>query len=224
MKKAVNVTTAIALALAASVTYNVVQHQRAKGIRPESSNKEEGSSPETSAASAATAAKSVKKEVTSITYRSASYDRYNDDVDIYFTTPTSLQTSLSKDDFEIEPKVAISSVYSSGSRITIDGNFKNGVKYRIRVKKGLKDLSGKATLENDAVFDLVIPELRESFSFLTSGSVFPIRADKIEFPYSVRNIKSFNVKLYRSFDNNMTIPDMRDTPYYMDLIGERRSR
>ena len=34
MKKAVNAVTFISLALAASVTYNIVQHQRAKGIRP----------------------------------------------------------------------------------------------------------------------------------------------------------------------------------------------
>ena len=228
MKKAVNVTTAIALALAASVTYNVVQHQRAKGIRPESPNQEDNqlqtateTSAETPAASAVTATKSAKKAISSVTFRSASYDRYNDEIDIYFTTPTSIQASVSKNTFEIEPKVSAFSVYTSGSRITLSGDFKYGVKYRIRVKKGLQDRSGQATLENDAVFDLVIPELRESFSFLTSGSVFPIRADKIEFPYSVRNIKSFNVKLYRSFDNNMTISDMRNTPYYMDLIGEK---
>ena len=41
MKKAVNATTFVALALAASVTYNIVQHQRAKGIRPEKQNSEE---------------------------------------------------------------------------------------------------------------------------------------------------------------------------------------
>ena len=40
MKKAVNATTFVALALAASVTYNIVQYQRAKGIRPESQNQE----------------------------------------------------------------------------------------------------------------------------------------------------------------------------------------
>jgi len=230
MKKAVNVTTAIALALAASVTYNVVQHQRAKGIRPESP-KQEDNQPQSAAeiaalapaAPAVTARKSADSsaQVTAITFRSASYDRDNDEIDIFFTTPSSLQSSISKKAFEIEPKVSLSRIYSSGSRITLDGDFKPGVKYRIRVKKGLMDRSGKATLENDAVFDLTIPELRECFSFLTGGSVFPIRTGKVEFPYSARNIKSFKVKVYRAFDNNMTIPGMRDSTSYMDLIGEK---
>ena len=95
MKKAVNVTTAIALALAASVTYNVVQHQRAKGIRPESP-KQEDNQPQTAAGlggdaaaagSAATATKTAaanasNAKTSSVTFRSASYDRYNDELDI----------------------------------------------------------------------------------------------------------------------------------------------
>ena len=61
MKKAVNATTFVALALAASVTYNIVQYQRAKGIRPEKQNQEDNAAQsvankdEATAVSAATA-------------------------------------------------------------------------------------------------------------------------------------------------------------------------
>ena len=234
MKKAVNVTTAIALALAASVTYNVVQHQRAKGIRPESPKQEDnqpqtaaGTGGDAAAASASvTAANSAAAgasaaQTSSVTFRSASYDKYNDELDILFSTPSSLQNNLPKNALAFEPAVSNVTFYSSGSRISARGGFKPGVKYRVRVKKGLADRSGKATLENDAVFDITIPELTERFSFLTNGSVFPITSGKIEFPYSARNLKKFTVKLYRTFENNLAFAAGNDNVYSMDFIGEK---
>jgi len=238
MKKAVNVTTAIALALAASVTYNVVQHQRAKGIRPESPKQEDNQpqaeqigAPDASAA-AVTAVRPASSQPASsrpasaaqasaVTFRSAGYDRYDDELSIHFSTPSSLQSSLPRNAIEFTPSVPNLSLYTSGSTITVNGGFKPGVKYRVRVKKGLMDRSGKAKLENDAVFDVTIPELREKFSFLTDGSVFPIKSGSITFPYSARNLKKFKVKVYRAFDNNMNFSEGRHNVYSMDLIGEK---
>ena len=232
MKKAVNVTTAIALALAASVTYNVVQHQRAKGIRPENP-KQEDNQPQTAAGTggetvvaSVTAANSAAvgasaAQTSSVTFRSASYDKYNDELDILFSTPTSLQNNLPKNALEFVPAVSNVTFYSSGSRISARGGFKPGVRYRVRVKKGLQDRSGKATLENDAVFDITIPELTERFSFLTNGSVFPITSGKIEFPYSARNLKKFTVRLYRTFENNLSLAAANDNVYTMSPVGEK---
>jgi len=236
MKKAVNVTTAIALALAASVTYNIVQHQRAKGIRPGSQKQEDSQpqseqtiSPEASpaAGSAVTAAKpaSAKSasaaQISSITFRSASYDKYDDELNIYFTSPSSLQNSLSKKAIEFTPAVANYSLYTSGSSITVNGDFKHGVKYRVRVKKGLMDRNGKASLENDAVFDVTIPDLTEKLSFLTNGSVFPLSNTRIEFPYSSRNIKKLTAKVYRAFNNNLGIMYANSNTYTMEFVGEK---
>ena len=230
MKKAVNVTTAIALALAASVTYNVVQHQRAKGIRPESPNQEDNQlqtdaeiTSEASAASLVTAKKSAGSAAQSsaVTFKSASYDKYNDELDILFSTPTSIQNNLPKNALVFEPEVSNVSLYSAGSRISARGGFKPGVRYRVRVKKGLQDRSGNATLENDAVFDITIPELTEKLAFLTDGSVFPITAKTVEFPYSARNLKKFTVKLYRTFENNLAFAAGNDNVYTMDLVGEK---
>ena len=234
MKKAVNVTTAIALALAASVTYNVVQHQRAKGIRPESRKQDDnqpqteqagttGTSAQVTAVSAAKPASNqpASAQPTPVTFRAASYDRYDDALQIYFLPQNSIQSSLPKNAIEFTPAVDNLSFYSSGSTITVNGGFKPGVTYRVRVKKGLMDRSGKASLEDDAVFDITIPELREKFSFLTSGSVFPIKAGSVSFPYSARNLKKFNVKVYRAFDNNMNFSEGRHNVYSMDLIGEK---
>jgi uncharacterized protein YfaS (alpha-2-macroglobulin family) len=241
MKKAVNVTTAIALALAASVTYNVVQHQRAKGIRPESP-KQEDNQPQTeagiggnaaAAGSAVTAVKSASAkapaaQTTSVTFRSASYDKDNDELDISFSTPSSLQYNVPKNAVVFTPEVDNLSLYAHGSTISVSGKFKPGVTYRVRVKKGLADRSGKATLENDAVFDITIPELTEKLSFLTDGSVFPITEKSVEFPYSARNIRKLDVKLYRAFDNNLN--NMSNNYYDWDdradtsnmlLVGEK---
>jgi len=244
MKKAVNATTFVALALAASVTYNIVQHQRAKGIRPEKNNQEDNavqsvttvdtSEPATATATptaagttaaqnsvSATKSAAAAQQVTSITFRSASYDKYNDELDIRFTSPSSLQTRLPKNALEFTPAVSNVSFYPSGSTISVSGNFKPGVSYRVRVKKGIMDRSGKATLENDAVFDITIPELTERFSFLTNGSVFPITAKTVEFPYSARNLKKINVKLYRTFENNLSFAAGNDNVYTMELVEEK---
>ena len=109
MKKAVNATTFVALALAASVTYNIVQHQRAKGIRPEKQNSEENAvqsvadnADASSANAAASAASSVSatrpaaaaQQSSAITFRSARYDKYNDELDISFSYGTSLTEEL----------------------------------------------------------------------------------------------------------------------------------
>ncbi len=241
MKKAVNATTFVALALAASVTYNIVQYQRAKGIRPESQNQEDNAAQsvankdEATVISAATAVQnsasatkpaSAAQQSSSITFRSARYDRYDDELEISFSTPTSLPSKLAKDAIEFTPAVPNLSFYASGSYITVNGGFKPGVTYRARVKKGLMDRSGKATLENDAVFDVTIPELTEKISFLTDGSVFPITEKTVEFPYSARNIRKLDVKLYRAFDNNLN----NMSNYYWDdrvdtsnmlLVGEK---
>lgn len=243
MKKAVNATTFVALALAASVTYNIVQYQRAKGIRPESRNQEDNAAQsvagkdEASAVSAATASvqnpasatkpASAAQQSSSITFRSARYDKYDDELEISFSTPTSLPSKLAKDAIEFTPAVPNLSFYASGSYITVNGNFKPGVTYRARVKKGLMDRSGKATLENDAVFDITVPELTEKVSFLTDGSVFPITEKTVEFPYSARNIRKLDVKLYRAFDNNLNNmsnnyawDDRADTSNML-LVGEK---
>lgn len=238
MKKAVNVTTAIALALAASVTYNVVQHQRAKGIRPESPNKEENQ-PQTEAAAAtegqsarsgaseeaktiqANKSASAAVQPSSISFKSVDYNTYYDHLYIRFSTPSSLQGTLPEDALEFTPAVSGLSFHTSGSAIYASGDFKSGVNYRVRVKKGLSDFSGKCKLEEDAVFDVLIPDLTEKFSFLTSGNVFPIKAGSVSFPYSSRNLKKLKVRVYRAFDNNMTIPSIRDSAYSMELIGEK---
>ena len=237
MKKAVNATTFVALALAASVTYNIVQHQRAKGIRPEKINPEDNAvqsvtSTDTAAAASATATQntvsaakpaSAAQQSSSITFRSARYNRYSDELDISFSSPSSLQPKLPKNALEFTPAVSDLSFYSSGSYITASGGFKPGITYRVRVKKGLMDRSGKATLENDAVFDVTIPELTERFSFLTSGSVFPLHTEsrKITFPYSARNLNKIKVKVYRAFDNNMNFSEGRYNVDSMDLVGEK---
>ena len=195
MKKAVNATTFVALALAASVTYNIVQHQRAKGIRPESPNQEDNavqsvtnnaevsSTSSTVSSVSATRPASAAQQVSAITFRSARYDKYDDELEISFSSPSSLQSKLPKNALEFTPAVSNLSFYSSGSTITVNGAFKPGLAYRVRVKKGIMDRSGKATLENDAVFDITIPELTERFSFLTNGSVFPITSSKIDEEY-----------------------------------------
>jgi len=246
MKKAVNATTFVALALAASVTYNIVQHQRAKGIRPESQKQEDNAvqsvanNDEASAISAATASAqnpnpasatktaSATQQISAITFRSARYDKYNDELDISFSTPNSFQYNLPKKAIEFTPAVDNLSLYAHGSTITVNGGFKPGVTYRVRVKKGLTDRSGKATLENDAVFDFTMPELTEKLSFLTEGSVFPITAKTVEFPYSARNIRKLDLKLYRAFDNNLN--NLSNNSYYWDdrvdtsnmlLVGEK---
>ena len=248
MKKAVNATTFVALALAASVTYNIVQHQRAKGIRPESQNQEdstvqsaansEAPAADTAAAVTATAnsvsatksASAAAQQISAITFRSARYDRYNDRLDISFTTPSSLQSKLTKSAIEFTPEVTNLTLFPSGSTIYVNGSFKPGVTYRVRVKKGLLDRSGKASLENDAVFDITVPELTEKLSFLTDGSVFPITAKTVDFPYSARNIRKLNVKLYRAFDNNLNNLSTNSYSYYYDdradtsnmlLVGEK---
>ncbi len=236
MKKAVNATTFVALALAASVTYNIVQHQRAKGIRPEKQNSEENAvqsvadnadaSTVNAAASAASSVNATRpasaaQQSSAITFRSARYDKYNDELDISFSYGTSLPSKLAKDALEFTPAVPNLSFYAYSSTITVSGGFKPGVTYRVRVKKGLMDRSGKATLENDAVFDVTIPELTERFSFLTNGSVFPITSRKIEFPYSARNLKKFTVKIYRGFENNLAFASGNDNVYAMDFVGEK---
>ena len=91
MKKAVNAVTFISLALAASVTYNIVQHQRAKGIRPGASSAPPASSelgapgdPTTPIVESAlknngsrfdSAANTPARISGDITFKSASYDR-----------------------------------------------------------------------------------------------------------------------------------------------------
>ena len=78
MKKAVNATTFVALALAASVTYNIVQHQRAKGIRPEKQNSEENavqSVADNADASSANAAASAASSAVSATPNAAVISR-----------------------------------------------------------------------------------------------------------------------------------------------------
>ena len=229
MKKAINATTFVALALAASVTYNIVQHQRAKGIRPESQTPEDSTvqsaenidAPEAAGAATATtpaagtisAVKpaSAVQQKSDITFRSATYNRYSDVLHINFNTPSYLQPKLPKNAIEITPAVDHVSAYTSASLIAVNGGFKPGISYRVRVKKGLMDVSGKATLENDAVFDITIPELRENFSFLTRGSVFPLHTEsrRITFPYSARNLNKFKVNVYRAFDNNMNFSEGR---------------
>lgn len=139
MKKAVNATTFVALALAASVTYNIVQYQRAKGIRSESQNQEDNAAQsvtankEASAVSAATAAQnsasatkpaSAAQQSSAITFRSARYDRYDDELEICFSTPSSLPSKLAKDAIEFTPAVPNLSFYASGSYITVNGGFK----------------------------------------------------------------------------------------------------
>ena len=243
MKKAVNATTFVALALAASVTYNIVQYQRAKGIRPEKQNQEDNpvqsvaNKDEASAVSAATASvqnlasatktASAAQQITAVTFRSAKYDKYEDGLDISFTAPSSLPYKLPKDTIEVAPAVDNLSFFAHESKISVSGNFKPGVTYRVRVKKGLTDRSGKAKLENDAVFDITIPELTERFSFLTDGSVFPITEKTVEFPYSARNIRKLDLKLYRAFDNNLNNmsnsyawDDRADTSNML-LVGEK---
>ncbi len=243
MKKAVNATTFVALALAASVTYNIVQYQRAKGIRPEKQNQEDNAAQsvankdEATAVSAATASvqnpvsatkpASAAQQITAVTFRSARYDKYDDELDISFTTPSSLQYNLPKNMIEFTPAVDNLSFYAHGSTISVSGKFKPGVAYRVRVKKGLMDRSGKAALENDAVFDVTVPELTEKVSFLTDGSVFPITEKTVEFPYSARNIRKLDVKLYRAFDNNLNNmsnnydwDDRADTSNML-LVGEK---
>ena len=243
MKKAVNATTFVALALAASVTYNIVQYQRAKGIRPEKQNQEDNAvqsvanQDEASAVSAATASvqnpasatktSAAAQQITAVTFRSAKYDKYEDGLDISFTAPSSLPYNLPKNMIEFTPAVDDLSLYAHGSTISVSGKFKPGVAYRVRVKKGLTDRSGKAKLENDAVFDVTIPELTEKVSFLTDGSVFPITERTVEFPYSARNIRKLDVKLYRAFDNNLN--NMSNSNYWDDradtsnmlLVGEK---
>jgi hypothetical protein len=241
MKKAINATTFVALALAASVTYNIVQHQRAKGIRPESQNPEDNAilseansgAPETagSAPEAAPAAGSVSavkqasatQQKAEITFRSARYDKYSDNLSISFSSPSSLQTKLPKNAVEFTPAVSNVSFYTHGSSICVNGGFTPGVSYRVRVKKGLMDTSGRAALENDAVFDITVPELTERFSFLTNGSVFPLHTEsrRVTFPYSARNLNKFKVNVYRAFDNNMNFSDGRYNVYSMDQIGEK---
>ncbi len=233
MKKAVNATTFVALALAASVTYNIVQHQRAKGIRPEKQNSEENAvqsvadNADVSAVSTAVSSVSATKpaaaaqQSSAITFRSARYDKYNDELDISFSSPSSLPSKLAKDALEFTPAVPNLSFYAYSSTISVSGGFKPGVTYRVRVKKGIMDRSGKATLENDAVFDVTIPELTERFSFLTDGSVFPLTADRIEFPYSARNLKKYTLKLYRGFENNLAFASGNDDVYAMELVGEK---
>ncbi len=245
MKKAVNATTFVALALAASVTYNIVQYQRAKGIRPESQNQEDNTvqsvanQNETSAASAAASVQnpvsatrpaSAAQQSSAVTFRSAKYDKDNDELDISFTTPNSLQSDLPKKAIVFTPEVDNLSLYAHGSTVSVSGKFKPGVTYRVRVKKGIMDRSGKATLENDAVFDFTMPELTEKLSFLTDGSVFPITEKTVEFPYSARNIRKLDVRLYRAFDNNLINMSTNSSPYYWDdrvdtsnmlLVGEK---
>ena len=244
MKKAINATTFVALALAASVTYNIVQHQRAKGIRPED-QKQENTAVQTvatqdkildanaaagAALNSATESASAAQRITAITFRSASYDKNNDELDISFTTPNSFQYNLPKNAIDFSPEVDNISYYTRGSTISVSGGFKPGVTYRVRVKKGLADRSGKATLENDAVFDFTMPELAEKFSFLTDGSVFPITEKTVEFPYSARNIRKLDVKLYRAFDNNLINMSTNSYSYYWDdradtsnmlMVGEK---
>ena len=247
MKKAVNATTFVVLALAASVTYNIVQHQRAKGIRPEKQNQEDNAvqsvanTEEEAAVSAATAsaqnpvsaAKTVsaaQQQNSAVTFRSAKYDKFDEELDISFSAPASIQYDVPENAIVFTPAVNNLYFYSHGTTVSVSGKFKPGVTYRVRVKKGLADRSGKATLENDVVFDFTMPELTEKLSFLTDGSVFPITAKTVEFPYSARNIRKLDVKLYRAFDNNLVNMATNSSPYYYDdridtssmlLVGEK---
>ena len=231
MKKAVNVTTAIALALAASVTCNIVQHQRAKGIRPDNPDQKSNQarnaadaaeSAAAASSSAVTASKTASSESTAdaqkypITFHSARYDRDSDILMIHLNTPSSLYGNLPNDAVEFSPAVPNATFTFYGSAIRVDGGFKSGVQYRVRVKKGLTDRSGKATLENDIVFDYTVPDLTEKLSFLTEGSVFPITAKTVEFPFSTRNVRKFDVRLYRAFDNNLNNMSSSNRYYYYD--------
>ena len=232
MKKAVNATTALALVLAASVTYNIVQHQRAKGIRPDNPDQESnqtqntaGANATASATQAVTASKtassgsSLDARKSAITFHSVRYDRDSDELMIHLNSPSSLYGSLPNDAVEFTPAVPNATLSFYGSAIRVDGGFKSGVQYRVRVKKGLTDRSGKGTLENDIVFDFTVPDLTEKLSFLTEGSVFPITAKTVEFPFSTRNIKKFDVRLYRAFDNNLNNMSASNR-YYSYYDGE----
>ena len=190
MKKAANVTaiTALAIALTASVSYNVVQYRQAKGSRPENPNRE-SDRPQTDPESSAEApdadpaielvsatrkappeSASPATQTTDITFKSARFDRDDNELNVYFSTPSALMIPTTDNAIEITPAVN-ATVYFSSSSFTVSGDFIPGAKYRVRVKKGLTDRSGKATLKNDVVFDLTVPELSEKLSFLTSGSM-----------------------------------------------------
>ena len=242
MKKAANVTavSALAIALAASAAYNVVQYRQAKGIRTESQNRESdqlqsvpGSAAEAPAADPAiklvsnppskappaNASSAAKK--TDITFRSADFDRNDNTLNIYFSTPSILQLPDSDDAIVFTPALENASIVCSAYGLSVSGNFVHGATYRVRVKKGLKDHSGKATLKDDVVFDLTVPELTEDVTFLTSGSLFPITAQKVEFPYSARNIGKLKVRLYRAFDNNLNLSRGIYNTDSMELVGEK---
>jgi len=242
MKKAVNVTavSALAIALAASVTYNVVQYRQAKGSSPEGQNQESdqpqtvpGSAAEAPAADPAIrlvsapplkappANASTAAQKTDITFKSADFSRYSNILNVHFSTPSILQLPDSDDAIEFTPALENASISLSSSGISISGDFIHGATYRVRVKKGITDRSGKATLKDDVVFDLTVPELTEDITFLTSGSLFPITTQKVEFPYSARNLNTFKVKLYRAFDNNLNLSQGLYSTYSMELVGEK---
>ena len=138
MKKAVNAVTFISLALAASVTYNIVQHQRAKGIRPgagsapptaselgapsdpTSASVDPGSKP---AVSRFNPSSNTPAQISGdITFKSARYDRYDEELTIDFAVPESRSLGrVNNSSLELTPSVQGMHVYTHGSRIVVGG-------------------------------------------------------------------------------------------------------
>ncbi|MDD6337894.1 MAG: MG2 domain-containing protein [Lentisphaeria bacterium] len=238
MKKAVNAVTFISLALAASVTYNIVQHQRAKGIRPGASSAPPASSelgapgdPTTPIVEPAlknngsrfdSAANTPARISGDITFKSASYDRNDEELTIDFSVPESRSLGrVTNSSLELTPSVPGMHVYTHGSRIVVGGRFEPTTEYRVRVKKGLLASSGQATLANDAVFDFKTPDLEERMSFLSSGEIYPVSYGRVELPFSSQNVKKFHAELYRAYENNLGIQSILWDTDYMSLVAEK---
>ena len=140
MKKAVNAVTFISLALAASVTYNIVQHQRAKGIRPGASSAPPTASelgapndPTTPlidpaqkpAVSRFNPSSNTPAQISGdITFKSARYDSDDEELTIDFAVPESRSLGrVTNSTLELTPSVPGMNVYTHGSRIVVGWNW-----------------------------------------------------------------------------------------------------
>ena len=137
---------------------------------------------------------------TPVLLKYAGWDYYDKMIEIRFYTenvfiPDTLHA-------EITPQIKKFSSLAVGDRVVISGVFTPGQKYRIRIRKGLKNLNG-GILESDAYAEIVRGDLSPDLDFAQRNRYLPVNGKDLSIIYTALNCSSVKVEVLKAYENNL---------------------
>lgn len=152
---------------------------------------------------------SANAAVPPLLVREVYYTSYDRTINVYFATNGVV-------DFPLSAKVRLSPAVSGleldrgyGSSWELQGSFEPERTYQLTIRAGVESSTGEIVRE-DLVFNVKIPPLSPQVRFLTRGPYYPAvradgRADRLNLPLGVTNVKRVRLTLNRAYANNLAL-------------------